>query len=249
MLQDQQSYFKKFVHYVADIISPSKKEQTKIVEVPDEDPSSEEEVKEETKALKFEVYVDNQKVTKMRDIVVVAGSMALSVFGIHALSILTVRMQNIDYSNNRNFRGAIKDLLTIDKHRCLYRGFVPISIAFMNLRLATDLMHVFRTPELSYSHYLWPFVFLGGTLIAHPFMVIGMRVMYGPLNRTATLRKANQNLFYASAYIQRTKGLKGFYAGFAPGLLIYMALSYDSIKRAVIDTVHSAAHVRNYNHE
>jgi hypothetical protein len=62
----------------------------------------------------------------------------------NALNIVAVRMQNVDYPNNRSFRGAIKDLFVIDKHRMFYKGLVPISIACSNLYFVTDVMHSFR---------------------------------------------------------------------------------------------------------
>ena len=94
----------------------------------------------------------------------------------NVLNLVSVRMQNVDYPNNRSFTGALKDLIVIDKHRMFYKGLLPITIACTNLYCIQDMMHMFRNPELAFTHYIWPFVFLGGTLLVHPFMNIGMRV-------------------------------------------------------------------------
>ena len=133
-------------------------------------------------------------------------------------------------------RGGIKDMITIDKHRCLYRGLIPITIAYLNLSIMIDRIHIFKRPDNKWTNCLWPFVFLFGTLMAHPYMVIGMNVMYGPLNKTPVLREAHRDMFLSGRYIYRTKGIKGFYPGFAPSLLIYMVIYYDEIKNAIIDT-------------
>lgn len=94
----------------------------------------------------------------------------------NTLNIVAVRMQNVDYPNNRSFLRALKDLVVIDKHRMFYKGLVPITIACTNLYCVTDLMHSFKHHEYAFTHYLWPINFLFGTLIVHPFMLIGMRV-------------------------------------------------------------------------
>ena len=108
------------------------------------------------------------------------GKMACTLMLSNAINILAVRMQNVDYPNNRSFRGAVKDLFVIDKHRMFYKGLVPITIACTNLYCVTDVMHVCRNPNpLSWygiSNYVWPFIYLGGTMLVHPFMLIGMRV-------------------------------------------------------------------------
>lgn len=41
------------------------------------------------------------------------------------LNILIVRMQCLDYPH-RKFRKALWDMVTVDKHRMFYRGFVPV---------------------------------------------------------------------------------------------------------------------------
>jgi hypothetical protein len=56
----------------------------------------------------------------------------------NALNILTVRMQNVDYPNNRSLFRAVKDLVLIDKHRMFYKGLFPISVACTNLYTMAD---------------------------------------------------------------------------------------------------------------
>lgn len=41
------------------------------------------------------------------------------------LNIMIVRMQCLDYPY-RKFRKALWDMITVDRHRMLYRGFLPI---------------------------------------------------------------------------------------------------------------------------
>lgn len=67
----------------------------------------------------------------------------------NVVSLLTVRMQNVDYKNNRNLRAAVKDLFVIDKHRMLYRGLVPLNIGFINLKTCSNFMEQFKQENTS----------------------------------------------------------------------------------------------------
>jgi hypothetical protein len=122
----------------------------------------------------------------------------------NALNIVAVRMQNVDYPNNRNFRGAIKDLFVIDKHRMFYKGLVPITIACTNLYCVNDMMHMFRNPEYLNTHYIWPFLYVAGTLLVHPFMLLGMRVQCGHFAKTEKLRFMYSNMFSCAHHIRVT---------------------------------------------
>ena len=53
---------------------------------------------------------------------------------INALNILIVRMQNVDYVNKKSIKGALKDLVMVDRHRMFYRGLLPIGFACTYLR-------------------------------------------------------------------------------------------------------------------
>jgi len=125
--------------------------------------------KREDEIDKFDRYFIKQISTSIFQ---ASGALMLS----NALNIVAVRMQNVDYPNNRSLRGAIKDLFVIDKHRMFYKGLVPITIACTNLYCVTDMMHMFRNPEYLNTHFIWPFIYLFGTMLVHPFMLIGMRV-------------------------------------------------------------------------
>ena len=59
---------------------------------------------------------------------------------LNAINIVTVRMQNVDYTNNRNLFRAVKDLFIIDKHRMLYRGLFPIALGYTYLKFACQFM-------------------------------------------------------------------------------------------------------------
>ena len=161
------------------------------------------------------------------------GKMAISLMLSNAINILAVRMQNVDYPNNRSFRGAVKDLFVIDKHRMFYKGLVPITIACTNLYCVTDVMHMFRNPNpLSWcgiSNYVWPFIYLGGTMLVHPFMLIGMRVQCGHFAKTEKLRFMYANMFSCAHHIRSSQGIRGFYTGFVPAFFIYSLMSYEAL--------------------
>ena len=91
-------------------------------------------------------------------------------------NILTVRLQNVDYRVEKGLRGALMDLIKVDKHRMFYKGLIPICIACTNVQLIPDFMHILRNEEEYLTSYAWPFIFSIGTLFVHPFFLIGMRV-------------------------------------------------------------------------
>ena len=154
----------------------------------------------------------------------------------NALNIVAVRMQNVDYPNYRSLRGAIKDLFVIDKHRMFYKGLVPITIACTNLYCVTDMLHTFRNPDNHLSHFIWPLIFFAGTLLVHPFMLIGMRVQCAHFAKTEKLRFMYNNMFSCAHHIRTTQGIRGFYAGFTPAFLIYAVMSYESLYDAYLDS-------------
>lgn len=125
------------------------------------------------------------------------------------VSLLTVRMQNVDYKNNRNLRAAIKDLFLIDKHRMLYRGLVPMQFGFSNLKASSNFIEVYlKNNDTLASRLLWPLIFLGGTLLAHPLFLIGMRVQCSPFSPNP---KRYSNMWSCINHILSTKGKMGFY--------------------------------------
>lgn len=63
-----------------------------------------------------------------------------------------------------------------DRHRVFYRGLIPIAIAFTNLYCIPDLMDWFKDSETPWTNHIWPLIFVGGSMIVHPFMLLGMRV-------------------------------------------------------------------------
>jgi hypothetical protein len=119
---------------------------------------------------------------------IMAKSLSLSIGGLmlsNALNIVAVRMQNVDYPNNRNFRKALKDLVIIDKHRMFYKGLFPITIACTNLYHIPDLIKWIKIKSgYDLSQYALPLLFLAGTLFVHPFMLVGMRVQCGHFAKT-----------------------------------------------------------------
>ena len=95
---------------------------------------------------------------------------------LNAANIVIVRMQNVDYRNRKSLLNSIADLVRIDKHRMFYRGLMPISLGCFYLSNTCHGMQMFRRDDSLASNYIWPFVFLVGAAIAHPFYLLGMRV-------------------------------------------------------------------------
>jgi hypothetical protein len=86
----------------------------------------------------------------------------------NAVNIVVNRMQNVDYPHRKSFLKTLKDLVVVDKHRMFYKGLLPVTIAVTNLHIINSFMIA--------SGSLWPFVFGAGTLLVHPFMLLGLRV-------------------------------------------------------------------------
>lgn len=95
---------------------------------------------------------------------------------INVLNILAVRCQNIDYEHHRNLLKASFDLIKHDQVRMLYKGIYPSMLGMSILYVTVDFMHVLREPSSLLSHFLWPLIFVAGTAVAHPLMLIAVRV-------------------------------------------------------------------------
>ena len=145
---------------------------------------------------------------------------------LNASNIVVIRMQNVDYKHNRSLTKAVKDLFVVDKHRMFYKGLLPFSIAFANLHSVQSVMNVFRSDDNILTHYLWPFMFVLGCGIVHPFFLLGMRVQ---CSHFSTAPLANSNTISCSQHIMRTQGRMGFYRGFAPSLLMDALISHEYI--------------------
>ena len=154
----------------------------------------------------------------------------------NVLNILIVRMQNIDYEHNRKLGRAAWDLVRYDGKEAFYKGLVPIAIAWTNVRVTQELMAQMRHPSYPNSYHMWPLIFLGGCLLAHPFMLLGMRVQCGVILNN-TKRQHYKNMFTTASYLKRKQGLRGFYQGFAPAFLVYSASSYYSLKECFGDSI------------
>jgi hypothetical protein len=118
-----------------------------------------------------------------------AKSLSLSIGGLmlsNVMNIVAVRMQNVDYPNNRSFRKALKDLVVVDKHRMFYKGLLPITIACTNLYHIPDIINWIndKLGNNPLSNYIWPLGYFVGTLFVHPYMVLGMRVQCGHFAKT-----------------------------------------------------------------
>ena len=108
-------------------------------------------------------------------------------------------------------------------------------------------MHVFRDEEKYETAYAWPFVYAFGTLLVHPFFLLGMRVQCAHFARTAKLQIAYKNTASAIRHIGSNYGIRGFYKGFGPSCVLYCLIGYRDIKEAVEDTYALTVFHRNKN--
>jgi hypothetical protein len=93
-------------------------------------------------------------------------------------------MQSIDYPI-RKFRHSMMDMIKHDSFRCIYRGFVPLLAGNAYLYASTVMGHYFVANErFEYGGYMAGMSFMIGTMLAHPFFLLGMRVQYGPYSPT-----------------------------------------------------------------
>ena len=80
----------------------------------------------------------------------------------------------MDYVHNKNIRKAVVDMVKTDKHRMFYRGFPSLFAGYFSLTFTNTMVYATRRDEE--TKYMWPLIFVLGTMLAHPFMVVGMRV-------------------------------------------------------------------------
>jgi hypothetical protein len=101
---------------------------------------------------------------------------------LNMINIVLVRMQNIDYKNNRNVFKAVLDLYKIDGYRAFYIGLVPISIGYAKLHIVKGLIPSIGKDDNLLSHAVWPFFYSFGLLTVHPWFVLGMRAQCSPMS-------------------------------------------------------------------
>ena len=114
---------------------------------------------------------DEEKRQFYRDLFTLSESVAKTLGAMmvsNTLNIVAVRMQNVDYPNRKSFTKALKDLVIVDKHRMFYKELLPVTIGCTNLNVVISFMYK--------AGVFWPVAFLAGTLIVHPFMLLGLRV-------------------------------------------------------------------------
>ena len=121
-------------------------------------------------------------------------------------------------------------MIVKDKHRMFYRGLVPQVIAFTILQcIDPHMIEPLKSPDQPWTNHIWPFVFVAGTLLVHPFMLLGMRVQCSTSSKTDKVRYLTRNTISCAQYIKKTAGISGFYKGFFPSLIIYSLLSHESL--------------------
>ena len=57
--------------------------------------------------------------------------------------------------------------------------------------------------------------------MSHPFIVIARKVQYGPVYKSALERNVYSNVFKAGIYTMKSEGVKGFYRGLVPSMIVY----------------------------
>ena len=139
----------------------------------------------------------------------------------------------MDYYNRKNLIGAVKDLWRVDKFHMFYKGLFCSTIACANLIIANEICELLSFFPNDKVRAVAPLVFVMGTLMAHPFFLLSMRVQCGHFANTLKLREAYRNMFNAVSYITRTKGMKGYYEGYFASLAIYMLMSFTTIRTCI----------------
>ena len=76
------------------------------------------------------------------------------------------------------------------------------------------------------------FVFLAGTLLVHPFMLLGIRVQCSTPSKTGKVSYLTHDMISCARYIRKTAGIRGFYQGFFPSLIMYFLLSHESLRNS-----------------
>ena len=80
---------------------------------------------------------------------------------------------------------------------------------------------------------IWPFIFLFGQVLAHPFFVIAARVQYSGFEGAYYNRKmpenAFSNMFKTIANIKKFEGFRGFYQGFIPSTIFMMGVYHSDL--------------------
>jgi len=86
---------------------------------------------------------------------------------INVQNIIVARMRNIEYRNNKNFRGVCKDLVVKDSYKMLFKGIVPFTLGYSFIN---------STIEDEEDLKDWPLGLAITSILAHPFMLLATRV-------------------------------------------------------------------------
>lgn len=91
-------------------------------------------------------------------------------------------MQNVEYQKGRGFLSTVRDIKALDGSipRAAVKGLVPFYIARKILESTIVGINGIEGTDVISRNQIWPFVFLAGTLIAHPFYLIGLRTQAAP---------------------------------------------------------------------
>ena len=137
-------------------------------------------------------------------------------------------MQNIDYKHNRSIRKTFRELMTIDKHKALYRGLVPFTLGCTNLQLWSQ----YRLPEHHDRPLFWPLYFAMGVLTSHPLILASMRVQCAPVttHRNREVPNAKKML----DLIMKKEGYRGVYRGLLPSTLLYSIMCYVELEEFLL---------------
>lgn len=128
-------------------------------------------------------------------------------------------MQNVDFGQKPSFLRSFKELMTKEGMSPIYRGYPFILFGlFIQQWFLRNSLAMIQTK--GFEKYALP-THIIGCLISHPFMVIAKRVQYGPVYQSAIEKHAFSNVVKAGIYTMKSEGIRGFYRGLVPSMIVY----------------------------
>ena len=147
----------------------------------------------------------------------------------NAVNIALLRMQNVQYPNNRSFVKAVRDLFVIDKHTMLYKGLVPTLAAFAVVqRVKSHAEVLFDAPFKCAEEVVAALVMMQAAvcLLAHPFFMVAIRIQCTPFCGQVSKKPPYSNSVQLVSHLFRTKGVFALYMGLVPSSVIYLLMMF-----------------------
>ena len=98
------------------------------------------------------------------------------------MTLICLRMQNIEYQKGSSFLATVRDTSKLDGGitRAAFKGLIPFFIARKILQNTIVAINGIEGSETISKSVVWPFAFMFGALLAHPFYLIGLRTQAAP---------------------------------------------------------------------